>query len=69
MHLLKYVIDNMNSITKDPKVSLADRINSERVKLQALALLQHAVVASISSPDPSIALKKMIEQSSRRQQC
>jgi hypothetical protein len=36
---LKIIIDNMDSIAKDQNVSHADRINSENVKLEALAML------------------------------
>jgi hypothetical protein len=48
-------------------VSHADRIKSESVKLEALAILRDAVVASVSSSDPRSALEKIVEQSSRRQ--
>ena len=58
---MKFVTDSMNSITKDPNVSLADRINSEHVKLEALVILRDAIEASISSPDPHSALKKIVE--------
>lgn len=64
---LKFVIDNMNSIAKDPNVSYADRIKSEAVKLEALAMLRDAIEASVSSSDPYGALEKIVEQSSRRQ--
>lgn len=57
---LKFVVDSMDSIAKDPNVSHADRINSESVKLEALAILRDAISASISSPDPHSALKKII---------
>jgi hypothetical protein len=60
---LKIVIDCMDSITNDPNVSPADRIKSEAIKLDALAMLRNAIVASISSPDPYNALKKIVEQS------
>jgi hypothetical protein len=60
-HLLKLVIHYMDSITKDPKVSLADRLNSERIKVEALGKLQDVIEASISSPDPYSALKKIVE--------
>jgi hypothetical protein len=50
-------------------MSLADRIKSEAVKLEALAMLQDAIEASISCPDPHSLLKKIVEQSSSRQQC
>lgn len=65
---LEFVVDSMDSITKDPNVSLVDRINSERVKLEALAILQDAIEASISSSDAYSALEKIVEQSSQRQQ-
>jgi hypothetical protein len=65
---LKFVIDNMDSIANDPNVSHADRINSEAVKLEALALLRDAIEASITSPDPHSALKKIVERSSSRHQ-
>jgi hypothetical protein len=55
----------MDSIAKDPNVSLADRINSERVKLEALAILRDTIEASITSPDPQTALKKIVEQSNQ----
>jgi hypothetical protein len=64
---LKFVIDNMDSIAKEPNVSHADRIKSESVKLEALAMLRYATEASIASPDPHTALKKIVEQSSSRQ--
>ena len=63
---LKIIIDSMDSITKDPNVSLADRIKSESVKLEALAILRDAIEASISSPDPHSALKKIVEHSKRQ---
>jgi len=64
---LKFVIDSMDAIAKDKNVSHADRIKSEAIKLEALAMLRDAIVASISSSDPCSALKKIIEQSSRDQ--
>ena len=66
---LKFIIDSMDSITKDPNVSYADRIKSESVKLEAVAMLRDAIEASIFSSDPHTALKKIVEQSSRRGQC
>jgi hypothetical protein len=36
---LKFVIDSMGSLAKDPNVSHADRIKSEAVKVEALAML------------------------------
>ena len=65
---LKFVIDNMDAISKDPNVSYADRIKSEAVKLEALAMLRNAIEGSISSSDPHTALKKIAEQSSRGHQ-
>jgi hypothetical protein len=61
---LKFVIDNMDSIAKDPNVSHADRIKSESVKLEALAMLRDATEASITSPDPHSALEKIVERNS-----
>jgi hypothetical protein len=60
---LKFVIDNMDSMAKDENISPADRLNAERIKLEALAMLRDAIEASISSPDPYSALKKIVEQS------
>ena len=54
----------MDSITKDPNVSYVDRINSEAIRLDALAMLRNAIEASISSSDPHTALKKIVEKSS-----
>jgi hypothetical protein len=65
---LEFVVDSMDSITKDPNVSLVDRINSERVKLEAPATLQDSIEASISSSDAHSALEKIVKQSSQRQQ-
>ena len=65
-HLLKLVVEYMDSIAKDPKVSLADRLNSERIKVEALGKLQDVIEPSISSPDPHTALEKIVEQSNRR---
>jgi hypothetical protein len=64
---LTFVIDSNDAITKDPNVSLADRLKSESIKLEALAMLQIAIVASISSRDPYSALEKIVEKSSSRQ--
>jgi len=61
---LKFIIDNMDAIAKDSNVSHADRIKSEAIKLDALAMLRNAIEASISSPDPHTALKKIVEKSS-----
>jgi hypothetical protein len=63
---VKFVIDNMDSIAKDKNVSHADRIKSESVKLEALAMLRDATEASITSSDPHTALEKIIEQSNSR---
>jgi hypothetical protein len=63
---LKIVIDTMDSIAKDKNVSLADRLKSESIKVEALAILRVAFESSISSPDPHSALEKIVEKSSRR---
>ncbi len=60
---LKFIVDAADSITKDKNLSPADRLNAERIKLEALAMLQNAVIASISSSDPRSALEKIVEQS------
>ena len=65
-HLLKLVIDYMDTIAKDPKVSLADRLNSEKIKVEALGKLQDVIEASITSSDPYSALKKIVERSNNR---
>jgi hypothetical protein len=57
---LKFVIDSNDAITKDPNVSHADRIKSEAIKLDALALLGNTIEASICSEDPFTALKKSL---------
>ena len=44
---LKFIIDTMNAIAKDPNVSHADRIKSESIKLEAIAILRDAIEASI----------------------
>jgi hypothetical protein len=67
-HLLKVVIDSNDAITKNPNVSLADRLKSESIKLEALAMLRDVIEASISSPDPHSALEKTVEHSSRWRQ-
>jgi hypothetical protein len=64
---LKMVIDGMDSIATDDNVSIADRLKSESIKLEALAMLRNTIEASISSPDPLRALQKIDEGSSRRQ--
>jgi hypothetical protein len=46
-HRLKVVIDSMDSITKDPNVSLTDSINFERVKLKAPAILRETIELNI----------------------
>jgi hypothetical protein len=61
---LKEVIDCMDSIAKDENLSYADRLNSERIKVEALGNLQDVIEASISSSDPSNAIEKIAEQSS-----
>jgi hypothetical protein len=66
---LKIIIDNMDAIAKDPNVSHADRIKSEGIKLEALAMLQIAIEASITSSEPFSALEKIVKRSSSRQQC
>jgi hypothetical protein len=50
-HLLKIVIDSMDAIAKDPNVSIADRLKSESIKLEALAMLRDAIEVSISFSD------------------
>jgi hypothetical protein len=64
-HQLKIIIDINDSISKDENVSLADRLKSESIKLEALAILRNAIEASISCPDPRSELKKIIEKSGR----
>jgi hypothetical protein len=61
---LMFVVDTNDAITKDPNVSQADRINSESIKLEALAILRDTIEASISSADPYSALEKIVKQSS-----
>lgn len=63
---LKIIIDSNDSIARDKSVSLADRLKSESIKLDALAMLRDAIEASICSPDPHTALKKIIGWSHRR---
>jgi hypothetical protein len=58
----KFIIDTMDSITKDPNVSTADRLKSESIKLEALSMLQNTIEASISSPDPHSALRKSFDR-------
>jgi hypothetical protein len=53
----------MDSIAKDQNVSYADRVKSESVKLEALAMLRDAIEASITSSDPHSALEKIIGKS------
>jgi hypothetical protein len=57
-HLLKLIKDYMDSIAKDPKVPYAGRLNSERIKVEALASLQDVLQASLSSSEPYSALDK-----------
>jgi hypothetical protein len=64
----KFVIDSMDSMAKDKSLSHTDRINAETIKLEALAMLHIAIVASITSPDPHSALEKIVERSSSRHQ-
>lgn len=64
---LKIIIDSNDSVANDKNVSLADRIKSESVKLEALAMLRDATEASITSPDAQSALEKIVKQSSSRQ--
>jgi hypothetical protein len=66
-HLLKVVIDANDAIAKEPSVSPADRLKSESIKLEALAILQNGVIASTSSSDWRSALEKIVEKSSGRQ--
>ena len=61
---LMFVIDTNDAITKDPNVSHADRLKSESIKLEALAILRDTIEASISTSDPLIALEKIIKKSS-----
>jgi hypothetical protein len=63
---LKVIIDSIDSIVNDRNVSLADRIKSESIKVQALAMLRDAIETSVSCPDPRSALEKIVGQSSRR---
>jgi hypothetical protein len=65
---LKFIVDSMDSITKNPNVSIADRLKSESIKVEALAVLQDATEASISSFDPSSALEKIVEANCRQGQ-
>jgi hypothetical protein len=60
-HLLKIVIDTNDSIAKDQKVSLAYRLKSESIKLEALVILRDTIEDSLSSPNPRSALKKIVE--------
>jgi hypothetical protein len=65
---LMFVVDTNDAITKDPNVSLADRQKSDKIKLEALAILRDATEASITSPDPHSALKRIVEQNDQRHQ-
>ena len=40
---LMFVVDTNDAITKDPNVSHADRLKSESIKLEALAILRDTV--------------------------
>ena len=62
---LMFVVDTNDAITKDPNVSHADRLKSESIKLESLAMLRDIIEASNTSPDPQSALKKIVEQSSQ----
>lgn len=67
---LKFIIDSADLMAKDKNLSPDDRLNSERSKLEALAMLRDATEASISSPDPYSAVKKITEHGrSRRHNC
>jgi hypothetical protein len=66
---LKSIIDSNDSIAKDKSVSIADRLKSESIKLEALEMLRDALIASISSSDPKTALKKIVEESYQREHC
>ncbi len=59
---LKFIIDSADLMAKDMNLSLADRIKSESIKFEALAMLGDAIEASISCPDLYSALKKISEQ-------
>jgi len=65
-HQLKIIIDSNDSIAKDKNVPLADRLKSESIKVEALAMLRDTIEASISSTDPHNALEKIGDQSRRR---
>jgi hypothetical protein len=65
---MKFIIDSMDSIINYPNVSPADKLKSESIKLEALEMLRDAIEASISSPDPYTALKKIVEKSSSSRQ-
>jgi hypothetical protein len=61
---LMFIIDSNEAIARDKNVSLADRLKSEAIKLESLAMLRNAIDASISSSDPHTALKKIVKKSS-----
>lgn len=63
---LKFIIDSADLMANDKNLSHADRLDAERIKLDSLAMLQVATEASITSPDPRIALKKIVERSNNR---
>jgi hypothetical protein len=65
-YLLKIIIDSNDSIAKDKNVLVADRLKSESIKVEALAILRDTIEASMSSPDPHTALKKIVELHSVR---
>jgi hypothetical protein len=57
----------MDSMIKDKNLSPADRIKSEHIKLDALAIMQNTIEASIICSDPHTALKKIVKQRSNSQ--
>jgi hypothetical protein len=63
---LKFIIDGADSIIKSKNLSIADRIKFEGIKLETLAMLRDAVIASISCSDPYSALEKIVERSDNR---
>jgi hypothetical protein len=58
---LKLIIDCNDSISKDENLPYKIRLDSERIKVDALGKLQNVIEASITSPDPSAALDKIAE--------
>jgi hypothetical protein len=65
---LKFIVDSMDSMAKDKTITSADRLNADRIKLEALAMLGDAIEVSISSSDPYSVLEKIVEQSKRRRE-